>query len=238
MKKIFGYIGNYDEAILIVHTVRLGLFETMTRRLNNEERDGIESGDIFCFIENDHGMRRWTDGRVWSPSKISGEFLIYQEVPRHLSKNSLKKRRDPSNLENDGASPSTELKKEEIIDNTTLHKKTVSIKQGDKTYHIIAYYRPIFFGTTISNSNFFKKISEAFQKYPDLRSDEYLDQQMPQEDFYEAHDIDTCIDSLSLDPGKRQQLEVIVAEVLNDLANEYRRLRHGVGQSTCSVNDV
>lgn len=34
------------------------------------------SGAVFVFGEEESGMKRWTDGRLWSPSRISGNFLV------------------------------------------------------------------------------------------------------------------------------------------------------------------
>lgn len=80
--------------MLIVHGIRLGLIKPTTERPTMEERDSIRDGSIYCFRETEEGMKRWTDGKIWSPSKILGHFLLYKEVPRHLSKSALKKEKD------------------------------------------------------------------------------------------------------------------------------------------------
>ncbi|EJW01884.1 hypothetical protein EDEG_03638 [Edhazardia aedis USNM 41457] len=86
------YINTQEEAILIAHAFRLNLFHLSTERLDQKNREKIRNGDVFCFIENEQ-LRRWTDGKIWSPSKIVGYFLQYKEVPRHLSKNAIKKKK-------------------------------------------------------------------------------------------------------------------------------------------------
>ncbi|KAI5180820.1 Gti1/Pac2 family transcription factor, partial [Pancytospora epiphaga] len=121
MKKLRGYINSYDEAMMVMHAARLGALDVTTERLNIDEREKIESGDIFCFIENSSGMKRWTDGRIWSPSKICGEFLIYQEVPRHLSKNSIKKQKEIERIY-DKEVPYRRAIRDESLDRTTMHK--------------------------------------------------------------------------------------------------------------------
>ncbi|KAG0251661.1 hypothetical protein DFQ27_008602 [Actinomortierella ambigua] len=40
----------------------------------------IDHGAVFVFREDESGINRWTDGRVWSPSRISGNFLVYKEL--------------------------------------------------------------------------------------------------------------------------------------------------------------
>ncbi|TBT97976.1 Gti1/Pac2 domain-containing protein [Hamiltosporidium magnivora] len=91
MKIIRGYITDYEEALLIVHGIRLGLLPITKSRLSISERKEIRSGCIYCFVESKSGIKRWTDGKIWSPSMIVGKFLMYKEVPQHLSKTGLKK---------------------------------------------------------------------------------------------------------------------------------------------------
>ncbi|KAF9106384.1 hypothetical protein BGX29_009677 [Mortierella sp. GBA35] len=44
----------------------------------------IVPGSVFVFDENESGICRWTDGRIWSPSRICGNFLVYRELYRKL----------------------------------------------------------------------------------------------------------------------------------------------------------
>lgn len=53
----------------------------VTRRLLDSERaDLVSSGSVFVWDEKEAGMKRWTDGRVWSASRVSGCFLTYREL--------------------------------------------------------------------------------------------------------------------------------------------------------------
>lgn len=53
----------------------------ITRRLLDDERAMlIDSGSVFVWDESEAGMRRWTDGRCWSASRVSGSFLTYREL--------------------------------------------------------------------------------------------------------------------------------------------------------------
>ncbi|KAG0324071.1 hypothetical protein BGZ99_002229 [Dissophora globulifera] len=45
----------------------------------------ITPGSVFVFDEDESGIRRWTDGRIWSPSRICGNFLVYRELFRKLN---------------------------------------------------------------------------------------------------------------------------------------------------------
>lgn len=40
----------------------------------------MASGSVFVWDEKEAGMKRWTDGRVWSASRVSGCFLTYREL--------------------------------------------------------------------------------------------------------------------------------------------------------------
>ncbi|KAG0372927.1 hypothetical protein BGX24_012393 [Mortierella sp. AD032] len=44
----------------------------------------IIPGSVFVFDEQESGICRWTDGKIWSPSRISGNFLVYRELYRKL----------------------------------------------------------------------------------------------------------------------------------------------------------
>ncbi len=52
----------------------------MQRRLSEKERQAIRSGSVFVWDEREAGMRRWTDGKSWSASRVSGSFLTYREM--------------------------------------------------------------------------------------------------------------------------------------------------------------
>jgi hypothetical protein len=42
----------------------------------SSERRMITSGSVFVFDEDESGIKRWTDGFFWSPSRILGNFLV------------------------------------------------------------------------------------------------------------------------------------------------------------------
>ena len=42
----------------------------------------ITSGSVFVFDEDESGIKRWTDGFFWSPSRILGNFLLYRETEK------------------------------------------------------------------------------------------------------------------------------------------------------------
>lgn len=76
----YGYIETTRDSLLLFEACKRGLLPRITRRLQDKERILIRSGTIFCFDECESGIKRWTDGLVWSPSRILGNFLIYREL--------------------------------------------------------------------------------------------------------------------------------------------------------------
>ena len=67
------HVRDARDAHTVFEAVRLGLLRPVTRRLNEVERSMyITSGAIFVWEESDDdlGLKRWTDGRVWSQSRM------------------------------------------------------------------------------------------------------------------------------------------------------------------------
>ncbi|WUR03126.1 cAMP independent regulatory protein [Vairimorpha necatrix] len=214
MNKLFGYIQNYEDAMLMVHATRLGYIKPITQRLRSEERDNLRSGDIFVFIETENGIKRWTDGKIWSPSKINGQFLLYKEVPRHLSKSALKKTSIQKNLSKQQlAQLHREIRED---DKLGFHKKTISILHEGKTYHIIGYYRPIFSKEALINIPFFNEIDYSLRKYPELLKDDYLNQEKAKENFLGKFMLPLRPNLSIFSDVKRRQLEKISFCVLHE----------------------
>ncbi|SJX65921.1 uncharacterized protein SRS1_16474 [Sporisorium reilianum f. sp. reilianum] len=77
-----GYGHSTRDALLIFEAVRRGILPKITRRLRDDERKQIASGTIFVFDEVESSIKRWTDGMIWSPSRILNNFLVYREVEK------------------------------------------------------------------------------------------------------------------------------------------------------------
>ena len=71
-----GFIETTFDALLMFEAARRGMIPRVTRRLHDVERLMVQSGGIFVFDEGESGIKRWTDGHVWSPSRILGNFLV------------------------------------------------------------------------------------------------------------------------------------------------------------------
>lgn len=76
-RPFLGIVNNTVEALQLVHAAHLGVIPRIIRRLNDEERrEMIKSGAVFVFDVAEADMKRWTDGRLWSTSRIDGNFLV------------------------------------------------------------------------------------------------------------------------------------------------------------------
>jgi hypothetical protein len=80
METYCGLVRTPADAIKLFEACRLGIFPRVQRRLSEKERQSIRSGSVFVWDEREAGMRRWTDGKSWSASRVSGSFLTYREM--------------------------------------------------------------------------------------------------------------------------------------------------------------
>ncbi|KAK4516515.1 uncharacterized protein ATC70_011487 [Mucor velutinosus] len=80
-----GYIETTQDSLLVFEACRRNILPKISRRLQERERKMVRSGSVFVFDEKDSGIKRWTDGLVWSPSRILGNFLIYRELDKKPS---------------------------------------------------------------------------------------------------------------------------------------------------------
>lgn len=98
----------------------------VTRRLLDAERaDMVASGCVFAWDEKEAGMKRWTDGRVWSASRVSGCFLTYRE---------LEARKKSNGAAHDGPT-SNQYKPEGLI------KQSFSVTTASgRKLHVISYF--------------------------------------------------------------------------------------------------
>jgi hypothetical protein len=82
METYYGYIRTCADAIIIFQACEGGILPRLQRRLSEKERQSIRSGSVFVWDEDEGGMRRWTDGRSWSSSRVNGRFLAYREMEK------------------------------------------------------------------------------------------------------------------------------------------------------------
>ncbi|KAK3379604.1 camp independent regulatory protein [Lasiosphaeria ovina] len=94
-----GYVATTMDALILFQLSLNGPLFHVPRRPHDRERAGlIVSGNTFIYEEQASGIKRWTDGFNWSPSRILGNFLIYRELEKPFApgekKRAMKKNRN------------------------------------------------------------------------------------------------------------------------------------------------
>ncbi|KAI1268451.1 Gti1/Pac2 family-domain-containing protein [Xylariaceae sp. FL1019] len=100
-----GYIGSTMDALILFECCLSGRLLHVARRPHDRERNQlIKSGNVFIYEEHSSGIKRWTDGVPWSPSRILGNFLLYRELEKPFTpgekKRALKKKSDAGIVKN------------------------------------------------------------------------------------------------------------------------------------------
>lgn len=162
-----GYIATTMDALVLFEACLSGTLDHVARRPHDRERQElIKSGNIFIYEEHSSGIKRWTDGVSWSPSRILGNFLIYRELdkpfPPGEKKRALKKNKKlppplPKPDSQHGLMGSLDLESlnarqaaeraliGSLVDSYAfktngLIKKTISITFGGVSHHMVSYY--------------------------------------------------------------------------------------------------
>ncbi|KIW15250.1 hypothetical protein PV08_05295 [Exophiala spinifera] len=161
-----GHVATTQDALILFEACLQGHLSHVPRRPHDRERAHlITSGSIFIYEENASGIKRWTDGVTWSPSRILGNFLVYRELdkpfPPGEKKRAMKKQqRRPSRpgepyarpdgppYTTDQSSQTAEMERQligSLVDSygfkkDGLVKKTMSVTVQGVTHHLVSYY--------------------------------------------------------------------------------------------------
>lgn len=156
-----GIVMTTYDALRVIEACLSGQLLHTARRPHDRERDSlIQSGNVFVYEESSSGIKRWTDGQNWSPSRILGNFLIYRELDKNFppgdKKRAIKRKRDGkpelsngnSNMTASPGSINDERQRAllgSLIDSYPfkeggLIKKTISIKWQGVMHHLVSYY--------------------------------------------------------------------------------------------------
>ncbi|XP_044717578.1 gti1/Pac2 family domain-containing protein [Hirsutella rhossiliensis] len=147
-----GHIASTLDALMLFEGSLGGLLNHVPRRPHDRERqDLIQSGSVFIYEEHASGIKRWTDGVSWSPSRILGNFLIYRELEKPFPPGEKKRALKKKNISSYVAA-GIDLGKDtersligSLIDSYPfktdgLVKKTISITYRGVPHHLVSYY--------------------------------------------------------------------------------------------------
>ncbi|KAF7313243.1 DNA-directed RNA polymerase [Mycena kentingensis (nom. inval.)] len=151
-----GYISTTGDALIILEAVKRGFITRVNRRLVDHERTMIASGSVFVF-DGSSGIKRWTDGLYWSPSRILGNFLLYRETVKKGASHGSKRKLDADDSGESLSRPKNEvvqgldrnqerrllgsLTRSERFKPSGLIKKTFSMTIKGVAHHLVSYYK-------------------------------------------------------------------------------------------------
>ncbi|KAH8822622.1 Gti1/Pac2 family-domain-containing protein [Flagelloscypha sp. PMI_526] len=139
-----GSVETTVHALRIIHAAHKGLIPRVTRRLSDNERQAyIRSGSVFVFSVQESGIKRWTDGLYWTPSRIVDNFLVYRELKeKGPPRNRTQKTSAQTSPFTTGTSRdySQRLSEQPTIKDGGLIKKTISVPIENTELHLVAYY--------------------------------------------------------------------------------------------------
>ncbi|KAI0044281.1 hypothetical protein FA95DRAFT_1562409 [Auriscalpium vulgare] len=151
-----GYVETTTDALRLIMAARQGVIPRITRRLNDlERRSMIRSGAVFVFCVEESGIKRWTEGLSWSPSRIIGNFLVYRETTdRNVVRGAEPAITTPGTSSFQLSSSSTAQRyrhRSEVGVGRSGHapaatsggliKKTITVKVEGTDHHLVSYYR-------------------------------------------------------------------------------------------------
>ncbi|CAB4495711.1 uncharacterized protein OCT59_005672 [Rhizophagus irregularis] len=142
METFHGRITSTKDALIIFEACRQGVLCRTTRRMVEDEKKILRAGSVYVYDEAESGIKRWTDGKIWSPSKIVGDFLVYQELemrfPFVKSYDKLNKK-TKQRIKNEDLKVQISAKGTFIHRKIGLSKKTITVKLNDSLHHMIIY---------------------------------------------------------------------------------------------------
>jgi Gti1/Pac2 family transcription factor len=142
-----GLVYDEEDIACVLHRAIEGKIPLCTRRPQEEEHHLIiKNGAVIIYEEHSSGMKRWTDGRNWSPSRTAGPFLVYREIERK-DKNAPDLPASPGQDDYELVPVSQSWRDlvgsligcHDYLSNG-LVKRTATIPIGSQIYHVITYF--------------------------------------------------------------------------------------------------
>lgn len=83
MESYKGILKDQLDALYLIEAARKDMIPVVHERFSRMQcQQYIKSGNVFIWNETRCRIRRWTDGRKWSASRVKGVFLSYKEMKR------------------------------------------------------------------------------------------------------------------------------------------------------------
>lgn len=118
-----GHVDTTQDALILFQATLNGRLPAVSRRPHDRERSElVKSGSVFVFNEQASGIKRWTDGIAWSPSRILGNFLVYRQLEKPFTPgekkqtNKRKKKKNSLSLQSANSPYSRPMQQDTIKD--------------------------------------------------------------------------------------------------------------------------
>ncbi|KAJ7207022.1 Gti1/Pac2 family-domain-containing protein [Mycena rebaudengoi] len=118
----YGAVETTMNALRLIHAARQGVIPRIT--------------PVFVFSVEESGIKRWTDGLLWSPSRIVGNFLVYREINEANKQSRQPQETLPHRRTIQGHASNTERFKP----NGLIKKVNNHCNHRSSDLHLISYY--------------------------------------------------------------------------------------------------
>ena len=153
----FGFVDDTNDIATLFEAAISGRIPVCERRPHDREKLGlIQNGAVVIYDEDASGIKRWTDARSWSPSRVLGKFLVYREVNKTDSTGKKQVAKKNAALPIDNRELSTSPLQHPVTDEMRtlvgsligtydfiedgLVKRTATCLYQGRKYHLVSYF--------------------------------------------------------------------------------------------------
>ncbi|KAJ3297515.1 hypothetical protein HK104_000417 [Borealophlyctis nickersoniae] len=138
-----GRIECEEDGLLLLEAARRGLVPCVETRLVKDVPIKVRPGSCFIYNQDRWGIKRWTDGRRWSPSRINGCFLVYRQCSWKMPHNAAVRKYGVSRgtVHVNGEKVKVGSKGAYRVIQNGLIKSTLSAMMDGCTWHLVTYHQ-------------------------------------------------------------------------------------------------
>ena len=153
----FGFVDDTHDIATLFEAAISGRIPVCERRPHDREKLGlIQNGAVVIYDEDASGIKRWTDARSWSPSRVLGKFLVYREVNKTDSTGKKQVAKKNAAISVDNRELSTSPLQHPVTDEMRtrvgsligtydfiedgLVKRTATCLYQGRKYHLVSYF--------------------------------------------------------------------------------------------------
>ena len=152
-----GFVDDTHDIATLFEAAISGRIPVCERRPHDKEKQGlIQNGTVIIYDEDASGIKRWTDARSWSPSRVLGKFLVYREVNKTDSTGKKQVAKKNAAMVTDNRDLSTSPMQYPVTDEMRtlvgsligtydfreegLVKRTATCLYEGRKYHLVSYF--------------------------------------------------------------------------------------------------